>query len=206
MIKALERDVGVVIVTHGDAVMVMLSVLCHYADVAKIEYCGNILFFRDVKVPDKSAANWKDDLYKSDHIDDVLRNKWTTKINSNVAWTEKPNFENPDVDQMALEVHEERKRETIAMVNQRKDKRGTMRMWTMSDSEKDRIEKVDSSTSPKSRAQTDHSDWDLHTSGRARTKTRDFVEGNSKLEAQLKAARAQRGEDVVDRAVFITCV
>jgi broad specificity phosphatase PhoE len=132
-VKAVERNHGLVIVTHGDCVMVLMALMCQYADVLATDYCSYFVIYRDVKLPDKGEPMWKEKLWKRAEETTVFASEWNSKIGPIVQWKQRPAKENPFASAEAEKSFSEAKDQTVNMVTdyRRKEKQDKA-LWTMS--------------------------------------------------------------------------
>jgi hypothetical protein len=112
--------------------MVLLALLCQYAEVLQTDYCAYFFLYRDVKLPDKGEPMWKEKLWKKAEDTSVFASEWSSKIGPIVQWKQKPASENPFKSVEADKNFSEAKDQTLDMVgdyrrNNKKDKQ----LWTM---------------------------------------------------------------------------
>jgi broad specificity phosphatase PhoE len=88
-IKMIEKEQNAIVVSHGDAVMILLALLHPRVDLKKIDYCGYFCAWRDTEAPDRNNSSWKDDLWAVAEGLSVYQNKWNVEVGRNIKYTER---------------------------------------------------------------------------------------------------------------------
>lgn len=130
-VKAVERQHGLVIVTHGDCVVVLLALMCQYAEVIATDYCAYFFVYRDVELPDKGEPMWKEKLWKKAESTSVFASEWNSKIGPIIEWKPRPPSENPFSDVQAEESFGEAKQQTMKMVDDYRLNKKDRQLWTL---------------------------------------------------------------------------
>jgi broad specificity phosphatase PhoE len=125
-IKMIEKEQNAIIVSHGDAVMILLALLNPRVDLKKIEYCGYFCAWRDTEAPDREKPTWKDDLWAVAEGLSVYQNKWNVEVGDNIKYTNRKESEMLDVEASDMQEHA---KEHVSRY--RKKVKTDKNMWTM---------------------------------------------------------------------------
>jgi broad specificity phosphatase PhoE len=125
-IKMIEKEQNAIIVSHGDAVMILLALLNPRVDLKKIEYCGYFCAWRDTEAPDREKDTWKDDLWAVAEGLSVYQNKWNVEVGDNIRYSEREDSEMLNLEASGMQEHA---KEHVSRY--RKKVKTDKNMWTM---------------------------------------------------------------------------
>jgi len=126
-IKGVERQRNAIIVSHGDAVMILLALLYPALEVKKIDYGGYFTAWRDTDMPTVSGddGQWKEALWAKAQTQSLYKDQWSVKVGPRVQYVMK---HNQTVDYEST-VMQEQAHEYVAIY--RREVKSDRNMWTM---------------------------------------------------------------------------
>lgn len=127
VVKAVERLQSPIIVSHGDAVMILLALLCPRVELTKIDYCGWFVGWRDTAKPNKSDPLWREKLWDVPKQMSVYQQSWNVSIGTGIKFMPSSNTASSQIEQACM------KEEATANVGAyRRNLKTERNMWTLS--------------------------------------------------------------------------
>lgn len=104
-IKGVEKASSSIIVSHGDAVLILLALLQPRLQVKKIDYCGFFSCWRDTRLPDKTDETWKENLWDNCDQNSLYQDNWKVTVGSGVTYSQKEDTLTTQIESTAMQDH-----------------------------------------------------------------------------------------------------
>lgn len=149
-VKAVERMASPIIVTHGDAVMILLALLCPRFELNKIDYCGFFVGWRDTEKPDKSDPMWREKVWDVPKQLSIYQQKWNISIGYWIKYMPKADSLSAEIEAACMQEHA---KQHVGWY--RRNLKAERNMWTLSPDAQAGIKKTQEKLAKEQSAKTD---------------------------------------------------
>lgn len=115
------------IVSHGDAVMILLALLCPRFELNKIDYCGFFVGWRDTEKPDKTDPQWREKLWEVPKQLSLYQQKWNISIGYWIKYMPKADSLSAEIEAACMQEHA---KQHVGWY--RRNLKAERNMWTLS--------------------------------------------------------------------------